>query len=73
MQHFFFCLHKLIETKGRKEMATFTLKNLIRKIEALFTSVFTSVRYSFALIAIDECEYDWNKNIDDLRNERLRC
>ena len=54
-------------------MATFTLKNLIRKIEALFTSVFTSVRYSYVLIAIDECEYDWNKNIDDLRNERLRC
>ena len=50
------------------------LRKKLKDLQTLITKIaFDSLRYSYALIAIDECEYDWNKSIDDLRNERLRC
>ena len=48
-----------------------------RKLKDLQTLIikiaFDSLRHSYALVTIEERDYDWNKNIDDLRNERLRC
>ena len=50
------------------------LRKKLKDLQTLITKIaFDSLRHSYALVTIEECDYDWNNSIDELTNERLRC